>query len=465
MCSATVRGSSDVVVGPQVAIDSRLVETGALFVALPGEHVDGHDFVAAAAERGAAAALVTRAIEHPIAQLVVPDAVAALTDIARAVVAQESGRGLQTIGITGSSGKTTTKDITAQLLEQVGPTVAPIASFNNEIGAPLTACKVGADTDFLVMEMGAQVQGEIAHLCRMTPPQVGVVLNVGHAHLGYFGSREGIAQAKGELVEALEADGFAVLNYLDPLVWGMRSRTRARVVACAVGQRPEHELAVWAEGVEADELERCRFRLRAELTGAARRTEHLDAEIRLPLSGRHVVADAVQAAAAALCVGAPGEAIVAGLNGLVPRSRWRMEIHELAGDRLLINDAYNANPDSVAAAIGTLEALAASRRAEGRAARTWLLLGDMLELGEDSAALHRESGAAAASVDEVVAVGEFASDVIAGAGHGRVAESADAAADILHAELRDGDIVIIKGSNSTGLGRAGDAIVAGEEDR
>jgi UDP-N-acetylmuramoyl-tripeptide--D-alanyl-D-alanine ligase len=251
---AEVIGDPAVLVGPEVIIDSRKVSPGCLFVALPGERVDGHDFVGAASAGGAAAVLVGRALEAEATMLVVADPAAALAALASTVVRGAIADGLTTVAVTGSSGKTSTKDLLAQILAEVGPTVAPVGSQNNEIGVPLTATRVDTDTRFLVSEFGARGIGHIAWLCDVVPPQIGVVVNVGQAHLGEFGDQATIARAKGELVEALPAAGWAVLNADDALVSSMAARTSARIATFAVGAEPGFgEQRVWSEQAECDD--------------------------------------------------------------------------------------------------------------------------------------------------------------------------------------------------------------------
>ena len=287
---------SDRPVGPDVVIDSRLATPGAVFVALPGEHVDGHDFVGAAAARGAAAAICTRVTDAPLVHLVVGDALAGLGALATGVVAQAKASGLACIGVTGSSGKTSTKDLLGQVLAASAPTVSPQGSFNNEIGVPLTALRIDAATRYLVSELGARGAGHIAELCRIVPPDVGMVLNVGHAHLGEFGSVAGIAAAKGELVEALPADGWAVLNADDPLVLGMAARTAARLATFSLAGEPDDgELRVWAEDIEPDALQRHAFTLRSAGVAAAA------VPVRLQGPGRHQVANALAARGDVAC--------------------------------------------------------------------------------------------------------------------------------------------------------------------
>ncbi len=456
---ATTQAALDTVIGPDVVIDSRLATPGSLFVALLGDHVDGHDFLASAAERGAVAALVTQASNDPaLAELVVSDTAQALADLAKATV-----RGLPdlaVVGITGSSGKTSTKDLLAQVLEADAPTVAPQGSFNNEIGVPLTAVRVTADTRFLVSEMGARGRGHIAWLCDLVAPQVGVVVNVGSAHLGEFGSVAGIVAAKGELVEALPAQGWAVLNAADEHVASMSTRTSANLAWFSASGRPLQPggLLVWAEAVSAQE-ERYRFTLQVERDGA------LDsASIALGLVGEHHVSNALAAAAAALSLGVPLPTIAAALTGAQPRSRWRMEVHERPDGVLVVNDAYNANPDSMRAALATAAGLLAERRRTHPAARLVAVLGDMLELGSTSPEEHRRIGSLAAQlgVTTLIAVGEFADDLATEAAQTGVeticvTSRLDALGSL--PELHSGDIVLLKASRGVGLDTVATALL------
>ncbi len=445
--------------GPDVVIDSRLASPGAVFVALPGERADGHDFIAAAAARGAVAAICTRTTDAAVAHLVVGDALTGLTDLARGVVARATASGLVCVGVTGSSGKTSTKDLLGQLLAAAGPTVSPEGSFNNEIGVPLTALRVDAGTRYLVSELGARGGGHIAWLCGIVPPRVGLVLNVGHAHLGEFGSVAGIAQAKGELVEALPADGWAVLNADDPLVLGMASRTRARLATFALAGEPDAgELRVWAEDIEPDDLQRHTFTLRA--AGAA----EASVGVRLRGSGRHQVANALAAATAGLALGLPAALIADALSAATARSRWRMQLCPRPDGALIVNDSYNANPDSMRAA---LTAVAGMRRPDGR---LLAVLGDMLELGQDAAQEHRRLGVLAAGLGfEVVALGEFAEALADGAreagGTARVAADRAAAVAVVGADLQPSDVVVVKASRGLALEVVADALASGAGDR
>ncbi len=448
---------SDRPAGPDVVIDSRLATPGAVFVALPGEHVDGHDYLAAAAGRGAVAAVCTRATDAPLAHLVVDDAERGLSDLARGVVAQATASGLVCLAITGSSGKTSTKDLLGQVLAAAGPTVSPEGSFNNEIGVPLTALRIDDDTRYLVSEMGARGDGHIAWLCSIVPPRIGVVLNVGHAHLGEFGSVAGIARAKGELVEALPADGWAVLNADDPLVLGMASRTAARLATFSLAGEPiTGELRVWAADSAPDELQRYAFTLRA--AGAV----EASAPVRLQGSGRHQVANALAAATAGLAAGLPAALIADALSTATARSRWRMQLSPRADGVLIVNDSYNANPDSMRAALTTV---AAMRRPGGRLIA---VLGDMLELGPDAADEHRRLGELAAGLGfEVVAVGEFADDIAAGVREVgetvQVVPDRAAAVAVAGADLQPSDVVVVKASRGLALDVVADALASGTQ--
>ncbi|MET0695761.1 MAG: UDP-N-acetylmuramoyl-tripeptide--D-alanyl-D-alanine ligase, partial [Propionibacteriaceae bacterium] len=437
-------------------VDSRAAAPGTLFFALPGEHVDGHDFVAGAFERGAVAAVVS----HPLVEaagpcLVVDDPIRALGALARHLVDEAVAGGLRVVAITGSQGKTSTKDLLAQILESAAPTVAPYGNHNNEIGVPLTAGRLAVDTRFLVVEMGARGVGHIAYLCEIAPPQVSVVLNVGQAHVGEFGSQQAIARAKGEIVEALPASGTAVLNADDPLVRSMASRTSAPVMLFSDRAEPTSEQAVWASDVRSDDLGRRRFSLHVRVAEG-----HRQAEVELQLSGRHHVTNAVAAAAAATAVGVPLDAIVAVLTAAQLRSRSRMEIHERSDDVVVINDAYNANPDSTRAALDTLAEIGGSRRTRTPGARTWALLGDMLELGETSLAEHTSLGryVGELKIDRLVAVGEFASVLVreaVGAGidpdHALALVDKTTLAAQVVPELRPGDTVLVKASRGLAL--------------
>jgi UDP-N-acetylmuramoyl-tripeptide--D-alanyl-D-alanine ligase len=438
LTGGTLAGADAPVTGA-VTLDSRTVAAGDLFVAVAGERVDGHDYLPAAAAAGAAGALSARP-EPALPCVVVDDVVAALGRLAAGVHARLAAGGLTTLAITGSSGKTSTKDLLGQVLAAAGPTVSPPGSFNNDIGLPLTVLSADKGTRFLVLEMGARGIGHIARLCAVARPQIGVVLNVGSAHLGEFGSAEVIAQAKGELVEALPDDGTAVLNADDPRVIGMAPRTQARVLRTGRGADAD----VRATGVSLDESARPLFTL------VAGGEEH---PVALQVVGEHQVANALSAAGAALAAGMAPAAVAAALSAAGPRSRWRMEVGHRSDGVTVVNDAYNANPESMRAALAALAGLPGTRRIA--------VLGAMAELGPDADAEHRRLGAdaVAAGVDVVLAVGPDAvgiAEAAAAAGLRAGEESMHvpdraAASELLAEELRPGDVVLVKASRSYGL--------------
>ena len=431
--------------------DSRLVTPGGLFLALPGERVDGHDYVGAVTAAGAAASLVTRPVDGPTIQ--VADGFEALAALAGAVVRRLPDATV--IGVTGSSGKTSTKDVLAQLLARLGPTVAPPGSFNNELGHPYTVLRADTSTRFLVLETSARGIGHIRYLTGIAPPRIGAVLNVGLAHVGEFGSQQAIAQAKGELVEALPPDGLAVLNADDPLVLAMRTRTAARVVT--VGLAADADLR--AEDVSLDELGRPRF----DLVSGDRR-----GRVALRLVGAHHVGNVLAAAAVALECGLAFDDLAAALGEVTAGSRWRMELTERADGVLVINDAYNANPESMRAAVQTLAEVG-----RHRAGRTFAVLGEMAELGADAADEHEKLGRLVAQlpIAQLVAVGDAARSLERGAAlegssrrhDGQAARTSwvpdvDAAVSLLRRELRTGDAVLVKASRAARLERVAQAI-------
>jgi UDP-N-acetylmuramoyl-tripeptide--D-alanyl-D-alanine ligase len=438
-----VPDGSATVTGPVVA-DSREVAAGGLFVAVRGQRVDGHDFAAAAVAGGAVAVLAEHAVGVPA--VLVDDAVRALGDLARAVLGRAGAPDV--IGVTGSSGKTSTKDLLAQVLAGRGPLVVPQGSYNTEIGVPLTVLAVDEETRTLVLEMGARGTGHIAYLCRIAPPRIGIVLNVGSAHLGEFGDRESIARSKGELVEALPPDGTAVLNGDDPLVRRMAEQTEARILM--VGESVHAD--VRAESVGLDPSGRAGFTLVAP-DGTA--------PVRLQVVGEHQVGNALAAAGAAHALGLGVDDVAAALSAARPLSRWRMEVVERADGVTVVNDAYNANPESMRAALTALVAMAGDRR-------TWAVLGEMRELGEASAAEHEAVGRLAVSLDvgRVVAVGEGARAVHVGAANDgmRADEAAwvpdiGAALTLLRDQVQPGDVVLVKASRAAGLEQLADALL------
>jgi UDP-N-acetylmuramoyl-tripeptide--D-alanyl-D-alanine ligase len=464
-----------------VEFDSRAVTPGGLFLALPGARSDGHDFAASAVAAGAVAVLAARPVGVPA--IVAPAAsgadaaasvleydtdgsgaavLAALARLAAAVAAELVDGGLTIVGITGSSGKTSTKDLLAAVLAPLGEVVAPPGSFNNELGHPWTVLRATQFTDFLVLEMSARHPGNIAALAAIAPPSIAVVLNVGTAHLGEFGSREAIAVTKAELPQAVGASGVVILNVDDPAVAAMADRTSARVVR--VGRTADAD--VWAGPVALDELARPRFTLHA--AGG-------EAEIALAVHGDHQVSNALCAAAVAIECGATLEQVAVALAAAGPVSKHRMQVATRRDGVTVINDAYNANPDSMRAGLKALawmarEAGTGSPPAGAGKRRSWAVLGEMAELGDDAISEHDRIGRLAVRLDvsRLIVVGTGRS--MSAMHHGAVMEGswgsevamvadADAALALLRSELRAGDVVLVKASNAAGLGALADALV------
>ena len=458
-----------------VEFDSRAVTAGGLFLALPGARTDGHDFAAGAVAAGAVAVLAARPVGVP-AIVVKPVAgqgdsasgalehdtdgsgaavLAALGRLARAVADRLAAGGLRIIGVTGSAGKTSTKDLLAAVLAPLGDVIAPPGSFNNELGHPWTVLRATTDTDFLVLEMSARHPGNIAALAAIAPPSIGVVLNVGTAHLGEFGSRDVIAATKSELPQAVPADGVVVLNADDGAVAAMAETTAARVVR--VSRSPGADL--WAGDVTLDELARPRFTLHCR---GQQGEQHV--EVALAVHGDHQVSNALSAAAVALECGATLQQVADALAGAGPVSKHRMQVTTRADGVVVVNDAYNANPDSMRAGLKALAWMAKSARAEsGAPVRSWAVLGEMAELGDDAIAEHDSIGRLAVRLDvsRLVVVGT--GRTMGAMQHGAVMEGswgsevspvpdAGAALDLLRAELEPGDVVLVKASNSAGLG-------------
>ena len=428
-----------------VVTDSRDAVAGALFVAIAGDHVDGHDFAAQAISNGAVAALTSRDIGQ--ACVVVDDPVLALGRLAASVRRDLDAR---TIAITGSSGKTSTKDLIAAVLMGAGRTVSPIGSFNTEVGLPLTILGAPPDTEYLVLEMGMRGRGHIAYLVDIASPHIGVVTNVGSAHLELLGSHAEIAMAKSELVQGLPEAGVAILNGDDVRVRAMARLAPGQVVL--VGE--SFDCQVRATDVILDEQARPSFRVLDHASGQA-------AHVTLRASGRHQVANALSAVGVGLAVGMSLHDIAARLNEAVPVSPWRMEVVTLPSGITIVNDSYNANPESVRAALEALVTMPG---------RTWAVLGEMRELGEQSDVAHEEVGRT------TVRLG-VQNSVFIGAGTrpahlGALAEGArgeeslfvpdvESAHLLLQERLRPGDVVLIKASRSIGLDRLASALSGG----
>ena len=448
-------GTADLIVSGPVSTDSRDMAPGGLYIARLGEFADGHDYVEAARAAGAVATLGSREVAGPC--LVTDDVQTAFGRLARGVL--DAVPGLTVVGITGSSGKTSTKDLLAHVLASHAPTVAPVASFNGEIGVPLTVCRVTAQTRFLVAEMGARGIGHLTYLTGIAPPSVAVVLNVGLAHVGEFGSADAVATAKSELVSALPAAGVAVLNLDDPRVAAMTAVAAARgAQVVGVGETPD--AVVRAVDVCLDALGRPSFDV---LTPAGR------ASVTLGLHGRHHVANALAVIAAAQACGLELTSIVAALGSARPVNRWRMEVHERADGVLVVNDAYNANPASMRAAVDALVAMSRPASADTPRRPSWAVLGGMLELGDLTVSEHHSLGAylREAGIDHVLAVGSGARQIADGAAATgssgeidvRWVADTDSAYDLLTQELRSGDVVLLKSSRDSGLRWLGDRLV------
>jgi len=473
-----------------VEFDSRKVTSGGLFLALPGARSDGHDHAASAVATGAVVVLAARPVGVP-AIVVAPDAhaaqrangglagvlehdtdgsgaavLAALAKLAAAVAAELVAGGLTIVGITGSSGKTSTKDLLAAVLAPLGEVVAPPGSFNNELGHPWTVLRATASTDYLILELSARHRGNIAALAAIAPPAIGVVLNVGTAHLGEFGSREAIAKTKAELPQAVPRSGVVVLDVDDPAVAAMAEVTAARVVRVSRHSHTDAGPAdVWAGPVTLDELARPQFTLHSGADSVV--------EVSLAVHGDHHVSNALCAAAVALECGATTEQVANALAGAGPVSGHRMRVSTRTDGVTVIDDAYNANPDSMRAGLQALAWISSSRGAGRR--RSWAVLGEMAELGEDAISEHDRIGRLAVRLDVsrliVVGIGRSMSAMHHGAvmegswgGEAAIVADADAALILLRAELQPGDVVLVKASNAAGLGALADSLVAESAD-
>ncbi len=429
----------------RVSTDTRTLRKGELFFALRGRNYDAHDFLPQALEKGAAALVVSRIGPATLRSSEAAGAAVlrvrnTLSALARLAGRQREMLDCEVVGITGSTGKTLTKDFMAAVLSRAGEVVSPPGSYNNEIGVPLTILKAGRDTRFLVLEMGARGKGHIRDLCAFSRPGIGVVTNIGYAHLRWFRTREGLAETKGELLQALPPEGTAVLNADDEFTPFLRKMASCRVVKFGTGRGAE----VRAERVALDDRGRARFLLR--LKGGD------SCEVRLPLPGRHNVENALAAAAVGEILGVRTEDIVAGLQE-AKVTGWRMEMITRPDQITIINDAYNANPVSMRSALMALGDLARGKRAIA-------VLGDMAELGPVSERAHLEVGRMVVEygADILITVGRRARKIAqaareSGLPRGSVfsVERVDRAAEILRAIIEPGDVVLIKGSRFLGL--------------
>ncbi len=437
-----VHGPGDVEAS-SYAIDSRILEPGGCFFALEGER-DGLDFVEDAFARGAAVAVVdhrgpSAVSARPLVEVDHP--MTALADCAR--TARRRLVDATVVGITGSAGKTATKDLTAAALAATCRVHASPASFNNEAGLPLTLLGANEDTDVLVTEMGARFEGNITQLTDLARPRIGVITHVGMAHAEHLGGREGIARVKGELVDALPADGLAVLNADCDSFAGLAARSSAPVVS--VGTKPTADVVISDVSLDDELRPRCRL---ATPWGAG--------SITVGLRGEHQVENAAMAATVALSLGAPFDAVAAGISGATTAGL-RMELVRTTTGIVVINDAYNSSPTSAAAAVRSLARLSVSGR---RVA----VLGEMLELGDAGVAEHRAIGALTAEwgIDIVIAVRVPAlAEGVAGAGPElRHVDDVDDATLLLRELLRPGDAVLVKASRAVGLERVADDLLS-----
>jgi UDP-N-acetylmuramoyl-tripeptide--D-alanyl-D-alanine ligase len=425
----------------RVGTDTRLLEGGELFVALVGERHDGHDHVAAAAQAGAAAALVSRQLDVDLPQVVVGDTLAALGDLASAVRARRTAR---VVGITGSNGKTTVKTLTHAILSRHGRTHANPGNFNNEIGLPLTLLAMPEDTEYAVLEMGAGKPGDIAYLAAIARPDVGVVTNIAPAHLERMGSLEGIAETKGAMYEALPADGTAIINADGDFAELFTGLAASRKIVRFGFDKAADVLAT----VHSMDAHGSHFEL---VTPAGAR------EVALPLAGRHNIANALAAAAIAGALTIPLATIAEGLEHVEPVAS-RLAARAMPGGWTLIDDSYNANPGSAAAAIDTLLLTPGEH---------WLVLGDMGELGPRARVLHAEIGELAhrRGVDELFTVGRLAEAAAQEFGAGaRHFEDQAALGAALRAALHENVVCLVKGSRAAAMERVVAGLAAGGAD-
>ena len=441
-------GQGDQLVSGPVAVDSRLAEPGSLFFAMRGESTDGHRFAQAAVDRGAVAVIAERGLGLSVPVIIVGDSLDALATLARNVVARVRALGrLRVIALTGSNGKTTTKNMVRAILEPEGTVVAPRGSFNNQVGAPLSMLSVDENTAFLIVEMGASAPGEIAHLVSIVVPDVAIELKVGLAHAGGFGSILETKKAKAELVVPLPASAIAVLNADDSLVVEMASLTAATPVYFGLGERADFRAS----------------NLSVSLTGTRFQLDTPDGshDVHLRILGEHNVMNALAALAATAQCGVTVADAVTRLEAMELAERWRMEVITAPSGAVIINDSYNASPDSMAAALKTLAEVTRGTH------RSIAVLGEMAELGDVADEEHDRVGRLAVrlNVAKLIVVGHAARHIHNAAGlegswdrESVLVASADEAYDLLRDELQLGDVVLVKSSNSAGLRTLGDRL-------
>jgi UDP-N-acetylmuramoyl-tripeptide--D-alanyl-D-alanine ligase len=449
--SAELVGDGSIVVSGSVETDSRNISSGSLFVAKPGEVTDGHLFVAAAIEKGAVAAIVERQLNEDIPQLIVKDSVLALGLLAKCVVAKVKSLGeLKVIGVTGSNGKTTTKNMLREVLSTAGETIAPEESFNNEVGAPYSMLRITEQTKFLVVELGAGGLGSIRYLAQMCQPDVGIELKVGLAHAGEFGGIEVTEKIKAELVEELSAGGIALLNIDDERVKRMSETTKAKVSTFGLSDQADYSAANVNVSISGTS-----FTL---LTPDGSKSE-----VQLQILGEHHVYNALAALATAELLGVDRTEAVHALENMKLAEKWRMELNVSANGLTVINDAYNSSPDSMRAALQTLAQLG---RQTGK--KTVAVMGEMAELGEFSAHEHDAIGRIAVRLNlgQVVVVGKAAKLIHMGAsqegswdGESQYFDEISDALGYLREMLTGDEIVLVKSSKSANLRYLGDDLL------
>lgn len=469
-----LEGREEQVYADFATTDSREVQTGTLFVAKPGAVTDGHRFIPMAFERGATLALVEREVLDeqgvPYPSIQVPDVVLAMGDLARYSIEQMRAQGeLTVIGITGSAGKTTTKDLLAAIFAPEGPTVAPVGSYNSEVGVPLTVFRADESTRYLVIEMGADRVGNIEYLANIAHPDHGAILKVGTAHAGEFGGVDNIERTKGELAEGVQPTGSLALNADDERVLRMASRSVAPITYFGVGEKTDangqpYECYVAALNLRTTDAGCPEFTLRLP--------DGSEYEISSQLIGEHHVHNLLAAATIAYNSGISGEKIARALNKAAAASKWRMARTDRADGVTVINDAYNANPESMAAALRTLAQLGRTvDPATGQPHRTWAVLGAMLELGDASVEEHDRIGRLVVrmNISKLIAVGDETKPTYNAAhlegswgNEATWVKTPEEAEQILRAEVRPGDIVLFKSSNGAKLGILGDQVAFAE---
>jgi UDP-N-acetylmuramoyl-tripeptide--D-alanyl-D-alanine ligase len=438
--NGSLHGDENIAVSQAPVFDSRQAKSGSLFLALIGENTDGHNYCEAAFENGAVLAITTRIVEQPC--VVVSDVMQAVADLAKFVRVQLTN--LTVIGITGSQGKTTTKDLLNYILSSVDQTVAPVGSFNNELGVPLTILECSEQTKYCIVEMGARHIGDIAALCEIAKPEIGAVLKVGNAHIGEFGSREAISQAKSELVSSLTNGGTAVLGTYDQYTPLMK--VAAGVAVLKFGEQSNCD-------VRAADIEIREGRPHFDLV-----TKNGRAAVGLRLVGLHQIPNALAAAAIASALGLSVDQIAGALSMAELASKWRMEIFE-ADDKLLINDSYNANPESMAAALRTLALFA-----QERGGSAWAVLGLMHELGPSGESDHIAIGKLVSElgIDHLVSLTTTAyGRGVESGSTTKVHELIDKSSILaLLGQMQSGDVLLVKASRAEHFEEIAQEIVA-----